>query len=202
MKFTILVTSFLALSLATSCGKLSSSRNNGTASGKTDNLSAKKDLTKLTAAEVVQTRYSKIKYICNYTMDVSKESDGGVLTSSKNNSLVWDIASNTVFTKELKINDKEQNVAFNFTTNLTLSLDTKYNVILNGTEKYNINTYADDGTVLSSITADGTKNPFTLYETQSRSVIETVFGPSNSQLKNKLTMTCKLDTTVNSIYKN
>lgn len=184
------------------CNEISTKKNslNNTLKNGQDPILAK-DLSKLTAEEVIKTKYKKLQLECIYTIDVSNVKDGGVITETKHGLHNWDIINNTVFNKNLLINEKVLNLTFTFSGNVILSLDSKFSVSLKATDKYEVKTFADDGKLLTNISGDNTASPYILHESQSFNVIEMAEGTSSNSTGNKIKMDCSLISEINSIYK-
>lgn len=200
--FTFFIT-FLSLTFLFGCNDVSSKKNplKNTLINGQDPIVAK-DLSKLTAEEVIKTKFKNLQLVCSYVIEASAVKDGGVTSETKNGIYLWDIVNNTIFNKNILINDKVLNLTFNFSGAVILSLDTKFNVSIKATDKYGIKTFADDGKILTSIDTDNSNNPFSLQQSQSVNLIEMSEGPSGSTIGNKIKMDCSLKTDIYPIYKN
>ena len=202
MKNAMFFITLITLLTSIGCNDIASKRNQiqGKLTPWQDQLQAK-DLSKLTAEEVIKTKYKKLQFICNYVIDASSVKDGGVTSESKNGLYVWDIVANTAFSKNVVLNDKVLNLTFIFNGAAILSLDSKFNVSLKATDKYEVKTFADDGKILTDMSSDNSSNPFTLLETQTVNLIEMSEGTSGNSIGNKIKMDCSLKSEVYSIYK-
>lgn len=161
-----------------------------------------KDLSKMTTDQVIKTKYKSLVYMCSYEFEVNLEKDGAVETSSPPGKFTWDIVNNTFLTKEHKIDSKILNLTLSYLSNLKVNLDSRFNVSIEGAVKYDIKTYAADGTtILTSNVFDGTKTPYTLQEGDHFTVLDLLIGPANSSLKDKIKMDCSLTSIVRDEYK-
>lgn len=153
------------------------------------------DLSTLSLDEAIKAKYSKLTLDCTYKTRAFKEgADGVVATQTRPGNISWDILKEPITSKTMTISEGNLNLSFKATIDLGLSLDSQFNAIVEVTPRVSINTLDDKGNVITS--NESTRPPFDLYETQSLTIADSVFGPSNSQFRNLVKMNCTLNSEV------
>ncbi len=153
------------------------------------------DLSTLPIDEAIRAKYSKLTLDCSYKTRAFKEgADGTVATQTRPGAISWDILQEPILSKTLIVSEGNINLNFKAIIDLGLSLDSQFNAIVAVTPLVNIYTYDDKGDVLTS--SETSRPPFDLYETQSITIADSVFGPSNSQFRDLVKMNCTLNSEV------
>lgn len=161
-----------------------------------------KDLSTMPTEKAIQTKYKKLDFLCDGAVEVELVKDGAILRDKKEIHITWNITSNTVLIKTLSLEDKVLNLTLTFKVPLVLNMDEKFNTLATGAPAYEIKTYANDGTLMTSVISDGLKKPFVLKENELIKVIDMNLDSGENKTANKVLMTCQFVSDVYSQYKN
>lgn len=204
MKITQLAIAILIITFGFGCKNSNDNKNGNSTSqivSQKEDIKTGKDLSLMSAEDAIKTKFSKLQLSCKYEItSVVDGAQGEVLSYSKNEEHVWNILTETVLTKKLNIKDNFHGVTLNFISNLSLSLDSAFNVSITGTPGIaNTTTFNSDNT--TTITSGGNGNLFIINENEGENILEASFGPSSREEQSKIKIDCLLTSEINPEYK-